>query len=94
MKNKTNQTIYYQMQRFADITKIFIIQGNTQRAKKCLAKAEELYMKGSSEMKNVVSNIYVYSVSIFMELHNCSIKNLFPESLKSEYLKQVNAIAE
>ena len=89
MKNQVN-TIYKQAERFAEITKKAIISGNINRAKKCLAVAERLFVSGSSETKNVISNVYVFSVSSFMELRHCSISNLFPPSLKTEYIKQIN----
>ena len=79
------------MQRFADVTKTLIIQGNIGRAKRCLNTAEEIFNKGTAEIKNVVSNVYVFSLTSFMEMHHCSIKNLFPESLKSEYQKQISS---
>ena len=79
------------MQRFADVTKTLIMHGNIARAKKCLSVAENLLETGSNEMKNAVSNVFVYSVSSFMELHKCNIKNLFPDSLNMEYRKHVNA---
>lgn len=90
MKNQVT-TIYKQAERFADITKAAIVSGNINRAKKCLALAEQLFITGSNETKNAISNIYVFSVSTFMELRHCSISNLFPKSLKAEYLKQINA---
>jgi hypothetical protein len=92
MKNQVT-TIYKQAERFAEITKTAIISGNINRAKKCLALAERLFATGSYDTKNAISNVYVYSVSTFMELRNCSISNLFPKSLKEEYLKQINATA-
>jgi hypothetical protein len=92
MKNKIN-TIYKQAERFSEITKKAIISGNISRAKKLLCIAENLFETGSNETKNVISNVYVYSVSSFMELRHCSISNLFPKSLKAEYIKQINAIS-
>ena len=89
MKNKT-ATIYKQTERFAEITKTLIITGNIVRAKKCFSIAEKLLVSGSAETKNAISNVFIFSVSCFMELHHCSIQNLFPNSLKEEYLKQVN----
>ncbi|RKS03297.1 MULTISPECIES: DUF7674 family protein [unclassified Flavobacterium] len=89
MKNQVT-TIYKQAERFAEITKSAIVSGNIERAKKCLALAERLFTTGSSETKNAISNVYVFSVSTFMELRHCSISNLFPQSLKAEYLKQIN----
>ena len=90
MKNQVT-TVYKQAERFAEITKKAIISGNINRAKKCLALAERLFETGSNETKNAISNVYVFSVSSFMELHHCTISNLFPKSLKAEYIKQINA---
>ncbi len=90
MKNKIN-TIYKQAERFAEITNKAIISGNISRAKKLLAVAEHLLETGSNETKNVISNVYVYSVTSFMELRHCSISNLFPKALRAEYIKQINA---
>ena len=89
MKNQVT-TIYQKAERFAEITKNAIITGNISRAKKCLALAEQLLATGSNETKIAISNVYVFSVSSFMELHHCSISNLFPKSLKAEYVKQIN----
>ncbi len=89
MKNQIT-TVYKQAERFAEITKTAIISGNIVRAKKCLALAERLFTTGSYETKNAISNVYVFSVSTFMELRHCNISNLFPQSLKAEYLKQIN----
>lgn len=89
MKNQVN-TIYTQAERFAEITKSAIVSGNIVRAKKCLALAERLFLTGSYETKSVISNVYVFSVSTFMELRHCSISSLFPKSLRAEYLKQIN----
>ena len=79
------------MQRFAEVTKSLIRQGNIERTKYCMKKAEDLFNGGSLEIKNAVVNIYIFSVSSFMEIHHCNIKNLFPASLHNEYYKQVNA---
>lgn len=90
MKNRV-KTACSKAVQFAEITKSLIRKGNITRAKNCLNVAEQLMITGNTETKNVISNIYIYSVSTFMEIHNCSIANLFPKSLREEYLKQVNA---
>ena len=90
MKNQVD-TIYRQAERFAEITQKAIVSGNINRAKKCLALAEQLFATGSNETKNAISNVYVFSVSSFMESRHCSISNLFPKLLKAEYIKQINA---
>jgi hypothetical protein len=89
MKNQVT-TIYKQAERFAEITKTAIITGNIIRAKKCLTLAEKLFETGSQETRNAISNVYVFSVSTFMELHHCTISNLFPKALKAEYIRQIN----
>jgi len=78
------------MQRFADVTKSLIMQGNIERAVRCLKIAEEIFNTGTSETRNAITNVYLFSVSTFIEVHNCSIRNLFPVALRSEYYKQVN----
>ncbi len=89
MKNQVT-TIYKQTERFAEITKRAINAGNINRAKKCLALAERLLTTGSNETRIAISNVYLFSVSSFMEMRHCNISNLFPKSLKAEYIKQIN----
>ncbi|MES2689034.1 MAG: hypothetical protein V4658_01445 [Bacteroidota bacterium] len=90
MSNKNNSGIYRQMHRFAEVTKTCIINGNIQRAKRCLETAETIFNKGNAEVRNAISNVYVFSVSSFMEIHHCNIRNLFPRALQNEYNRQVN----
>lgn len=89
MKTNNNDN-QQQAQRFAEITKLAIISGNISRAKKFLNIAENLLENGNYETKNLISNVYVYSVSNFMDLRNCSISNLFPKSFKKVYNNQIN----
>ena len=91
MKNQA-KTACAKAVQFAEITKNLIRKGNILRVKKCLNIAEQLLVNGNAETKNLISNIYVFSVSTFMEMHNCSIANLFPQSLRKEYITQVNAM--
>lgn len=89
MKNQVS-TIYKQAERFAEITKSAIITGNINRAKKCLAVAEQLFQTGSNETKIAITNVYVLSIATFMEVKHCNISNLFPKTLQDEYLKQIS----
>lgn len=91
MKVKSKPNIYRQAQHFADVTKMLIATGNINRAKKCLQIAESIFSNGTEEVKNIISNIYLYSLSSFMEIHHCNIRGLLPNNLKNEYYKQVNA---
>ena len=90
MKVESKQNNYKQIERFADVTKKLIMVGNIQRAKRCLQKADEIFNNGTSEIKNAISNVYVFSVSTFMEIHHCNIKGLLPDNLQKEYYLQVN----
>jgi hypothetical protein len=88
MKNQVH-TIYNQAERFAEITKKLIRSGNINRAKKCLAFAERLFIKGSSETKSAIATVYIFSVSSFVTVCHCTISNLLPQTLKTEYSKQL-----
>lgn len=90
MEKKKTQNIYLQAQRLATITKSFITNGHIQRAKRCFLVAENLFNKGNKQIQNAISNVYVYSVSSFMEMHHYKIQNFFPKALQSEYQKQIN----
>jgi len=91
MNVKSKPYIYKDAQRFANLTKKLFASGKINRAKKCLQFAEEIFVNGTSQVKNIISNIYLYSVSSFMELNHFNTKELLPPSLKTEYYKQVNA---
>lgn len=84
-------TVHKQAERFAEVTKTLIVTGNVARAKRLLAYAEKLMINGNKETQNVISNVYVFSVSTFLEVRKCNISNLFPPALKADYNQQVNA---
>ena len=90
MKTLT-ETIYSKADRFAMVTKKSIMTGNISRAKKFLLIAEKIFEEGTQETKNAISNVFVYSISHFLEIHECNIKDLLPKSLLKEYMNQVNA---
>lgn len=92
MRTHSETNIYKNAQRFAKITKWFLISGNISRAKRCIQKAENIFNTGNSQSKNVISNVYVFSVSSFLETHHFNIKNLFPESLIHEYRQQIHTV--
>lgn len=78
------------MHRFANVTKTCIITGNIIRAKKCLSVAETLWKNGTNAVKLAVANVFIFSLTSFMEVHHCNIKQLFPVELFSEYYNQVS----
>ena len=89
MKTKPIKNVYDQMQQFADITKKLIKNGDTGRAKYCIKIVENLFINGNREIKNAIKNVYLFSVSTFLEFQHYSIKNYFPETLRNEYYNQV-----
>lgn len=89
MKSKNFPNVYKQAQRFANLTKELIVSGNIRRAKNFLHKAEYLFVIGTNEVKNAIVNVYVFSVTLFMEMHYYNIKQFLPKSLHSEYQKQI-----
>ena len=91
MKSETKQTTCLKMQRFADVTKEAILHGNLERARHCLIIAEEIFKNGGVDIKNTVSNVYVFSVSVFMEINHYKIESLFPPVLNAVYIEQINA---
>ena len=93
MNDKPKPSIEAQIERLADVAKCSILQGNIDKAKKCIQKAEDLYNKGTNEIKNLISVYFVYSVSAFLEISHYRVSNFFPPSLNSEYNKEINTIS-
>lgn len=85
MKSKNIHNVYKQAQRFANLTKELIVSGNIRRNKNCLHMAEYLFVIGTNEMKNAIVNVYVFSVTNFMELHHTNIPHFLQKTLNSEY---------
>lgn len=95
MKTEQSKNLYKLMQRFADLTKTFIIQGNIKKAEKCLHIANALLTSGNIIIVNAVANVYVYSLSSLLDRRdeNCQqIMALLPFSLRKEYENQVNSL--
>ncbi|MBC8045330.1 MAG: hypothetical protein H7Y00_00900, partial [Fimbriimonadaceae bacterium] len=58
---------YTTVQCFTDYTRNLLIRGNIEAAKKCFVTAEKLLQSGSNIIKNAVSNIFLFSISQFMD---------------------------
>ena len=91
MKNRSKQSIYIRMHRFAGITRQLILNGNIARAKKCLKIAENILKLGNNIERNAISNVFVFEVSTFLEIHRYNGPVLLPALLQAEYIKQVNS---
>jgi hypothetical protein len=57
-------------------------------------KTEQLFLAGSEYTKTVISNKFIFPVSMILEINYSwgkSYLDLFPEGLKKEYCRQVGA---
>lgn len=90
MKTVKPSGAYKQMQRLAMVTKKAIANGNWQRAEKCVRVADELMQHGTLEFKNAVRNVYVFSVSSFLELNHLQVHGFFTPALSNEYHSQTH----
>lgn len=87
---KVNTNLITKMERFAEVTVNSLRLGKMVRAKRCFALAEDLFQKGNAEVKNAISNVYLYSVSHYLELNHFTMKQFLPVALHKEYVKQIN----
>ncbi|AWG26119.1 DUF7674 family protein [Flavobacterium kingsejongi] len=85
-----NDSLIRKMERLANITICSLRSGKLASAKRSLLLAEDLLQRGNLEMKNAITNIYLYTVSGYLELHHYPVSKLLPVTLHSEYVKQVN----
>ncbi len=90
MKKENTNNVFIAMQRLAAITKNFIAEGKMEKAKKCISLASKIFENGSTEAKTAVSSVYLFSISIYMEVKHLSRTNLLTPTLLKEYQKQIN----
>lgn len=87
---QVNTNLIKKMERFAEVTVNSLKLGKIVRAKRCFALAEDLFQKGNAEVKNAISNVYLSSVSHYMEINRYAMKQFLPVALHKEYVKQIN----
>lgn len=87
---KVKTTLIQKMERFAQITVSSLQSGKIVRAKRCLALAEQLFKNGNAEVKNAISNVYLSTVSCYLEINHHVIRQFLPAELHREYVKQIN----
>lgn len=83
------------MQQFADITKLFILSGNLNRAGKCLKQADQLLATGNTLIKNAVATVYVHSLSRVLDSRTeqvLKVMAILPLSIRKEYDLQVSSL--
>ncbi|NIJ55174.1 DUF7674 family protein [Dyadobacter arcticus] len=87
MKKRLKLGIYDQMQKFADLTLRLVLTGKMERAKKCFAVAERLFLTGTVQMRNAITVVYVYHLAAVLETHHYDVKSMLPQALGKEYLR-------
>jgi len=88
--------VYRQAERFAVLTKKMMELGKTERVSKCLMQADLLLVAGNPQVKNAISNVFLISLSNFLETHyevGRKMIQLFPEHLRLEYNRQIYSSA-
>lgn len=66
---------------FTAYTKQLINKGQLQEVKKCFSMAGVLYRNGSTLLKNAIEDVFLYSISPFLEAQQY-VKESLPQSLK------------
>ena len=79
---------YNIIHRFTEFTKNLIKTGNIPMVQQCFIKAELMINDGNQAVKNSIENIYVYSISTFLDMPgNISkqVKDILPNTLNERY---------
>ena len=85
--------IFKTIQCLANYTREKVTQHDFKSVKKCFAIAEDVYMKGNSQVKNAIENIFVYSFSSLLNLGSNDEKRqlqaVMPLHLHTAYVQQI-----
>ncbi|MBO9563246.1 MAG: hypothetical protein J7621_10745 [Niastella sp.] len=84
--------VYKSVQCFSDYTKQAVEDHNFNLAQKCFHVAEGLYRDGDAIVKNVIENVFVFSITSFMpkdRIQKLILQSIIPASLYTVYVKQV-----
>jgi hypothetical protein len=92
MKSLPRKDIKEQMLRLADITQMFIAQGDLKRAMQYMEKVGEMLKTEDKGIRDAV-DLYLSSVSQFIESNKQRVSDLLPESLMPAYEQQVRESA-
>lgn len=80
--------------KFANYTIELIKKGNIPVIRDCFDVAGQLFQTGSKEVQNAMENVYLFSVTTFIDMTNAvskQVKELLPPTLLNEYNRQVNS---
>lgn len=92
--NQSGKNINIVLQEMAFKTKEFLAAGNTLMAKNLIGLAAKIYDNGDDMTRNLVSNVYVFSIATYIELHDMGLLELLPQCLKDEFYEIVGAQAK
>ena len=85
--------IFKTIQCLANYTRQKVTQHDFTSVKNCFAIAEEVYTEGSTQVKNAIENVFVFSFSSILNLGSNEEKKqlqaLMPLHLHTAYVKQV-----
>jgi hypothetical protein len=88
--SRASLQMYASINYFTDYTKRAVEEHNYNRAKKCFAVAESLYLHGDSMVHLLIENSLIYSLSSFRSMsqtEQCIVKSIIPERLFAVYIK-------
>lgn len=93
---KSSNTIYTSVQCLADFTRNMVKQHNYSMTRRCFIVAAKLHVKGNEMVKQVLENVFVYSLSsLFCSCENCKERNVvqaaLPGSLHKIYVQQITS---
>lgn len=86
------KSLYKTIDCFSAYTKELIRQGNLPLVKNCFTTAEYLLEEGTANVKSAIENLYVFSVTSFLDITGAvskQVKELLPAHIHAEYKKQV-----
>ena len=86
---------YRTIDQFADYTKEVIKSGNLSLACECFSTANYLLSEGNREIKILIENVYIASLSTFLNINATfarQVKNLLPARLLDLFKKRINGI--
>lgn len=84
--------IYQFVKRFADLTRRFAQINNLGEVKHCFNVAEKMIKEGNCVVRMAIENVYIFSIAHLLDVspRGFKIKGIMNESLRNEYLKQIN----
>lgn len=89
---KPSSEVYGFINDFVDYTRHAVEEHNFSVAKKCFNLADKIYCNGDSQVKVLIENSFIYSMSSFMPAdwhERLKLRIIIPARLYSLYLKQV-----